>query len=47
MTGFTGMTRITWAMSMTGTIQMTAMTCRIRINRMTINEMTWMTGMTA
>ena len=24
---------------------MTRMTCRIRMNRMTINEMTWMAGM--
>ena len=31
---------------MTGTIRMTAMTPTIRINRMTINEMTWMAGMT-
>ena len=36
-TAITGMTGITW---------MTAMTHTIRINRMTINEMTWMAGMT-
>ena len=40
MTEVTGMTGITWAMRMTGIIRMTAMTHRITINRMTINEMT-------
>ena len=30
----------------TGTIWMTRITCMIRMNRMTINEMTWMAGMT-
>ena len=30
----------------TGMIWMTRMTCIIRMNRMTINEISWMTGMT-
>ena len=30
----------------TGMIWMTRITCMIRMNRMTINEMTWMAGMT-
>ena len=30
----------------TGMIWMTRMTCKIRMNRMTINEMSWMAGMT-
>ena len=32
-----GVTRMIW---------MTRITCMIRMNRMTINEMTWMAGMT-
>ena len=30
----------------TGMIRMSRITCMIRMNRMTINEMTWMAGMT-
>ena len=30
----------------TGMIWMSRITCMIRMNRMTINEMTWMAGMT-
>ena len=30
----------------TGMIWITRITCMIRMNRMTVNEMTWMAGMT-